>query len=82
MATGRSAWDVPQTDRQWRYVVLHHSATDSGSAAEFDKLHRRRGWDELGYHFVITNGKIANGLKHSFVMVLAAWVVLRLVAGG
>ncbi|UCC93153.1 MAG: type II secretion system F family protein [Thermoplasmata archaeon] len=31
---------------------------------------------------VITNGKIANGLKHSFVMVLAAWVVLRLVAGG
>lgn len=31
---------------------------------------------------VITNGKIANGLKHSFIMVVAAWVVLRLVAGG
>ncbi len=29
---------------------------------------------------VITNGKVANGLKHSFVMVLAAWVVLRLVS--
>ena len=31
---------------------------------------------------VITNGKIANGLKHSFVMVMAAWVVLRIVSGG
>ncbi|MGW8181569.1 MAG: hypothetical protein ACWGQW_22800 [bacterium] len=31
---------------------------------------------------VITNGKIANGLKHSFIMVVAAWVVLRIVAGG
>jgi len=29
---------------------------------------------------VITNGKVANGLKHSFVMVMAAWVVLRLVS--
>jgi flagellar protein FlaJ len=30
---------------------------------------------------VITNGKVANGLKHSFIMVMAAWVVLRLVSG-
>lgn len=30
---------------------------------------------------VITNGKVANGLKHSFIMFLAAWVVLRVVAG-
>jgi len=54
---GRSAWAIPQTDRTWRYVVLHHSATESGNAAEFDQLHRQRGWDELGYHFVITNGR-------------------------
>jgi len=30
---------------------------------------------------VITNGKVANGLKHSFIMVLAAWVVLRVISG-
>jgi flagellar protein FlaJ len=30
---------------------------------------------------VITNGKVANGLKHSFVMVMAAWVILRVVSG-
>lgn len=50
-------WDAKRT-RQWRYIVIHHSATDKGNAAEFDKIHReQRGWDELGYHFVITNGK-------------------------
>ncbi|MGC9455449.1 MAG: peptidoglycan recognition protein family protein [Phycisphaerae bacterium] len=42
--------------RRWRYIVIHHSATDGGNAAVFDAAHRRRGWDELGYHFVIDNG--------------------------
>jgi len=44
--------------RDWKYVVVHHSASDSGSAAEFDKYHReQRGWENgLGYHFVIGNG--------------------------
>ncbi|MDP6637199.1 MAG: peptidoglycan recognition family protein [Phycisphaerae bacterium] len=42
--------------RLWRYIVVHHSATARGNAASFDKSHRARGWDELGYHFVINNG--------------------------
>ncbi|HHT9113865.1 MAG TPA: hypothetical protein ACFYD0_11140, partial [Candidatus Wunengus sp. YC65] len=44
--------------RDWRYIVVHHSATSSGNAAEFDKYHRRKkGWENgLGYHFVIGNG--------------------------
>ena len=42
--------------RLWRYIVIHHSATDRGNAASFDRSHRQRGWDELGYHFVIDNG--------------------------
>lgn len=42
---------------RWTYIVLHHSATDSGGARTFDKHHRQQnGWDELGYHFVIGNG--------------------------
>jgi len=36
--------------------VIHHSATARGNAASFDQSHRARGWDELGYHFVIDNG--------------------------
>ncbi len=44
--------------RRWRYIVIHHSGTPSGNAAAFDRHHRvNRGWDGLGYHFVIGNGK-------------------------
>lgn len=41
---------------KWTHVIIHHSATDSGSAQSFDRFHRGKGWDELGYHFVIGNG--------------------------
>ena len=41
---------------RWKTIVIHHSATRSGGARAFDRLHRKKGWDELGYHFVIGNG--------------------------
>jgi len=51
-----SDW-VPVAQRnQWYWIVIHHSATPDGGAAKFDKMHRSKGWDELGYHFVIGNG--------------------------
>ena len=53
--TADPAWDVPIT-REWRHIVVHHSASAVGNAAIFDKAHRDRGWDGLGYHFVIGNG--------------------------
>ena len=49
------SWDV-RLQRAWRHIVIHHSATDTGSAASFHKSHLARGWDGLGYHFVIGNG--------------------------
>lgn len=55
----------------WRYIVIHHSATDSGSAESFDRGHRARGFDELGYHFVITNG---NGQTDGRVQVGSRWI--------
>jgi len=58
-----SAWIPPVAPRPWRYIVIHHSATVSGDAAKFDAEHRAKGWDELGYHFVIGNGTdTADGL--------------------
>lgn len=43
--------------RDWRWIVIHHSSTPAGNAFNFDGFHRNtRGWDELGYHFVIGNG--------------------------
>lgn len=41
---------------RWKTIVLHHSATSTGGARAFDLQHRKRGWDGLGYHFVIGNG--------------------------
>lgn len=41
---------------RWTTIVIHHSGTDRGSAAVFDRAHRKKGWDSLGYHFVIGNG--------------------------
>jgi len=50
------AWKVP-LHRAWRYILIHHSATDVGSAAQFDAFHKKtRGWEGLGYDFVIGNG--------------------------
>ncbi|MFQ5494783.1 MAG: peptidoglycan recognition family protein [Phycisphaerae bacterium] len=55
----RSEW-FPRSGKissRWSYIVLHHSATETGGAGRFDRYHREaNGWDELGYHFVIGNG--------------------------
>ena len=40
----------------WRTITLHHSGTLQGSAAPFDRDHRRRHMGGLFYHFVIGNG--------------------------
>ncbi|HRK29458.1 MAG TPA: peptidoglycan recognition family protein [Tepidisphaeraceae bacterium] len=42
--------------RPWRWIVIHHSATRNGSVTAFDRMHKQKGWDECGYHFVIGNG--------------------------
>lgn len=53
-----SAWHAPSAiERRWKAIVIHHSATDKGSAAIFDKHHKQNnGWDGVGYDFVIGNG--------------------------
>ena len=51
-----SEWIPSARGNGWRWIVIHHSATPAGSARAFDKMHKAKGWDELGYHFVIGNG--------------------------
>ena len=43
--------------RPWRYIVIHHSATPSGTLASIAQGHRDRGFQEAGYHFLINNGR-------------------------
>jgi hypothetical protein len=51
-------WVPPgRIEKNWTAIVIHHSDTTRGNAAIFDKEHREvRGWDGVGYDFVIGNG--------------------------
>ena len=43
-------------------AVIHHTASHDVSAEEIDRWHKKRGWDGIGYHFVIrANGDIEKG---------------------
>ena len=55
-ASGPREWVPSVPPRPWKWIVIHHSASPSGSMAVFDKEHKAKGWDGVGYHFVIGNG--------------------------
>lgn len=63
---------VDVDENEWKYVVLHHSATDEGNASNFDRYHREtRKWSHgLAYHFVIGNG---NGSGNGEIEVGDRW---------
>ena len=54
-ALPEEVWRVA-SPRPWKVVVLHHSASAVGGAERFDGWHRAKGWDGVGYDFVIGNG--------------------------
>lgn len=56
--------------RQWKYIVIHHSATTAGSEAAFDRGHKENGWKGVGYDFVVGNG---NGSGDGLVEVTFRW---------
>jgi len=55
---GEGGW-IPArgiSDR-WECIVIHHAASDNATPQGMADYHVRvRGWDALGYHFVIGNG--------------------------
>lgn len=51
-----SSWAPKAAAHDWRWIVIHHSATVEGGAARFNSSHIGKGWDSLGYHFVVGNG--------------------------
>ena len=38
-------------------IIVHCSDSPWGSAKVIDKWHKQKGWREIGYHFVVLNGK-------------------------
>ncbi len=54
-----SGWVPPRgKEHRWKAIIIHHSAQSTGNMAMIDKYHREvKGWDGVGYDFVIGNGK-------------------------
>jgi hypothetical protein len=55
---------------KWNAIVVHHTATKTGSASIIDRIHKNRGFDGLGYDFIINNG---NGNPDGLVEVGYRW---------
>ena len=52
-----ASWYPPSSvEKDWSAIIVHHSATEMGNMAIFDKEHKSLGWDGVGYDFVIGNG--------------------------
>lgn len=58
---------------RWQYIIIHHSATDEGSARSLSFLHLRRGFNRgLGYDFVIDNG--TKGKLNGQIEISRRWI--------
>lgn len=53
----QNPWKPDAVARKWRHIVLHHTASSAGSVESVHEAHIGRGWDGIGYHFLIGNGK-------------------------
>jgi hypothetical protein len=55
-------WIPGTASRDWKYIVIHHTATPTGSVESIHQTHLARTdaegnpWRGIGYHFVIGNG--------------------------
>jgi len=47
-----------QEKRAWSGIVVHHSGSGHDTVESMDEYHKSKGWDGIGYHYVIyRNGK-------------------------
>lgn len=45
-------------------LIIHCSDSPFGDAKQINVWHKKKGWNGIGYHHVITNGVINNGDKY------------------
>ena len=65
-------WYYKKTDSYsgWKYIVVHHSATNAGSVKAFHKYHAEQGYGGIAYHYVIGNG---NGMDDGEIQATFRW---------
>jgi hypothetical protein len=57
LSSGIPADWIPKVPaNKWQWIIIHHTATAFGNAAIVTQWHVQRGFDEMGYHFLIGNG--------------------------
>lgn len=62
----RLRWIPDEPAKDWKFIVLHHTASSAGSVEAIHNAHLRnkdkngRPWQGIGYHFVIGNGRGMN----------------------
>lgn len=72
----RKEWQPTAKPRDWKHIVLHHTATDRGSVESIHEVHRQRkdaagnAWLGIGYHFVVGNG---DGMRDGLVEPTFRW---------
>lgn len=60
-------------NRKWKYIIIHHSATQIGNALTLYRGHKRRGFiNGLGYHFLIDNG--TSGKNNGQIEISPRWI--------
>ena len=51
-----------------KYLVIHHSQREIDSAKSIKKRHLKRGWEDIGYHYIINkNGRITKGRNTKYI---------------
>jgi len=69
-------WNANVPETSWQFIVIHHSASESGSVKGIHEEHRQRKdasgnpWLGIGYHFVVGNGQ---GMKDGAVEPTFRW---------
>lgn len=55
--------DAIASEIEWQGVVIHHTASpDWTTAKDIDRWHKERGFNEIGYHYLIrSDGKVEQG---------------------
>jgi len=63
-------------NRTWQYIVVHHTATPSATLNAIKHNHIGKGFEGVGYHFVINNGR-APGTADGKITPTERWIEQR-----
>jgi len=72
----QNPWKPDAELREWEYIVIHHTASTTGSVESIHELHSKKkdksgnSWLGIGYHFVIGNG---NGMPDGAIEPTFRW---------